>query len=218
MANGNDGRREEGGLFARIARLFGGGKSATPSPVENKPPTPASSAPEPPPASSAEPEPPPAPPEPEPEPPAPTRPAPPPETKVRTRLEFALARPGTAVGHNLTGIPDTTGPLGHLIATPMTVWLIEEESDGLEDELTRMASNLKALRKWAPRRMTVKGVMIVKSKPDADPWFDRGGERIEAHDTESFVRALQRDSRQSGGEDTSGVTDKIWNLAAKQAR
>ena len=78
------------------------------------------------------------------------------ETRVGQIVEYAITAENCAVAHSVTMIA-RVGDLDHIVATPVSVWVIETKyrrvsKKSFSKVLSRIAANTDAVRQWVPAR------------------------------------------------------------------
>ena len=139
------------------------------------------------------------------------------EVRTGHAIEDAITAPHCATAHTVTDIA-RVGDIDHLVATPVRLWVIETKyqrvpRDRFPEVLRRLAHNAAAVREWAPPRTPVCACLVLayESKIHRKN-YDHGKERIVAHTTETFVRALKTEAARPRTLDTR-VAAEVWKLA-----
>ena len=149
------------------------------------------------------------------------------EDRVGHLLEYAMFAENCAVAHNVTEIAQA-GDIDHIIATPEGIWIIETKytfvpPKELDEELKRIAKNMKAVRKWACDAMKVKGclvrgalVLAFDPKKLGKTKYDACGETIDAFTEKTLCTGLiDRIRKEAQGEGPCKIAEPIWKLGKK---
>ena len=144
------------------------------------------------------------------------------ETQVGNAIDYAVTAPGCAVAHDVMDADIAKwGNIDHIVATPKRIWVIETKSNQIPKKkfpraLSGIATNVKAVRKWARVQTEVRGCLVIdsertnrRSKP-----YEAGGERIWPESRESLANKLKEEIRAAGPLDSESkeLTRRVWAL------
>lgn len=88
------------------------------------------------------------------------------ETRVGNIIEYAITAESCAVAHSVTEIARVVGDIDHIVATPGAIWVIETKYKAVPPNkfnkvLNRIATNVDAVRQWAPGSPPVRGCLVL---------------------------------------------------------
>lgn len=145
------------------------------------------------------------------------------EKRVGQAIDYAVAAPGCAVAHNVTGIAKY-GDIDHIVRTPARLWVVETKSGRVPNKEFRkvraqIAANVAAAREWAldhDIQVPVQGCLVLASGEltarDEQGYDDKAsGEKILVEDRKSLVKKLRGESRGQQEADNEGVKN-VWGL------
>ena len=148
------------------------------------------------------------------------------ETRVGRIIERAITANNCAVAHSVTEIAKI-GDIDHIVATPVAVWVIETKYKKVPKEqfskvLHRIATNMNAVRQWAPDKTTVRGCLVLayehKSvKKQAWGKNENGGiENISVYarlSLDTFEQEMRKEAGKTPSLDER-IAKKIWRLGS----
>ena len=139
------------------------------------------------------------------------------ERNVGQAIERAIAAPGCALAHTVTGLTGS-GDIDHLVATPAALWVVETKTGRVPRKrfphvLNGLARKVKAVREWAPPGTAVRGCLALDNPEGArQRRYEAGGETVVVHGAPSLAKAL---GAEASGPPTvpSGLAERVWELA-----
>ena len=139
------------------------------------------------------------------------------ERNVGQAIERAIAAPGCAVAHTVTGLTGS-GDADHLVATPAGLWVVETKTGRIPRKrfprvLHGLARKVKAAREWAPPGTAVRGCLALDDPQRARRRrYEAAGETIAVHSVQSLTEAL---SAEAGELPASApeLAERVWTLA-----
>lgn len=148
------------------------------------------------------------------------------ETRVGRIIERAITANNCAVAHSVTEIAKI-GDIDHIVATPVAVWVIETRYQKVPQEqfskvLNRIATNMNAVRQWAPDKTTVRGCLVLAYENESvkkSRWgtTDNGGKENIAVYARPSLDTLEQEMRKEAGKTPSldeRIAKKIWRLGS----
>lgn len=139
------------------------------------------------------------------------------EARVGQIIELAITTEGCAVSHSVRSVAKV-GDIDHLVATPVSLWVIETKyrkvpEQNLPEVLNRIATNMIAVRRWAPEKTTVRGCLVLAYESRIRRRkYDSRGEEITAYTSHLLFDELRDEVRQERLLDKRIASD-IWNLS-----
>ncbi len=139
------------------------------------------------------------------------------ERNVGQAIERAIAAPGCAVAHTVTGLTGS-GDIDHLVATPAGLWVVETKTGRVPRKqfprvLHGLARKVKAVREWAPPGTAVRGCLALDNPEGARRRrYEAASETIAVHGAPSLAKAL---AAEASGPPTvpPGLAERVWKLA-----
>lgn len=147
------------------------------------------------------------------------------ETRVGNIIEYAITAESCAVAHSVTEIAKV-GDIDHIVATPVAIWVIETKykavpPNKLNEVLNRIATNVDAVRQWAPGSPPVRGCLVLayeetefKKKIFEGNKKNGGIEKITVYTRDSlatFRREMREEARGRRSLDQQ-IAKRVWKL------
>lgn len=139
------------------------------------------------------------------------------ERNVGQAIERAIAAPGCAVAHTVTGLTGS-GDIDHLVATPAGLWVVETKARRVPRNrfprvLNGLARKVKAAREWAPPGTAVRGCLALDDPQRARRRrYEAAGETIAVHGALSLAKVL---GAEAAGRSAAApeLAERVWTLA-----
>ena len=139
------------------------------------------------------------------------------EKRVGQAIDYAVAAPGCAVAHNVTGIAKY-GDIDHIVRTPARLWVVETKSGRVPKKkfrkvLAQIAVNVKVVREWMPNA-EVQGCLVLASEEVTardKQGYDAKGEKILIEDRKSLAKKLRSEARARQTADSEDIR-RVWVL------
>ena len=142
------------------------------------------------------------------------------ERTVGGAIEYAITTPGCAIAHSVTKIADI-GDIDHMVATPNTLWVIETKyrkvpNDHFAEVLRRISVNVQAVRRWGPRGVSVRGVLVLATENEMSRKHLYENGQVELLDQKSLIRKLRHESTRQPCKEDLLIARRVWKLAGEE--
>ena len=147
------------------------------------------------------------------------------ERRIGDLIEYAVARRGCAVAHDVKEALGGRGNVDHVVMTPAGIWVVETKSGWLSKRRFRqarrqVAENVGRVRRHLETSLPVRGALVIadRSNDSLEAQYHRNGEAVQAFGATKFLWVLSAEREQTCADVRSPEMERVeravWNLGS----